>query len=111
MKKKNVLVILIITISYVVFAAIPRKDLTYNKINSFRGLRVGTSSFYDALRILGRPTASISSNKNQVVFTDNMYFFYKDLGLKLYGKAPSEKRLNDVKNIKILKILLEENES
>jgi hypothetical protein len=107
MNKNNILIILIITISYVVFASIPPKNLSYEKTKYFRGIRVGTSTFYDALRILGRPTTSISSNKNQVVFEDNMYFFYKEFGLKLYGKAPLKKRFKDIKNIKISKILIE----
>lgn len=77
----------------------------YKSVPYYRGLKVTVSNFNDALRILGKPNISNSTNKNQVKFKHNMYFHYKKLGVKIYGNNPGGFGLDTIKRVKIVKIM------
>ena len=82
-----------------------KKNKDYEEVISFRGLKARVSTFYDVIRILGRPTLSVSSDKRQIKFSRNMYFYYKKLGIKIYGNSASGFGLKTLKRTKIEQIL------
>jgi hypothetical protein len=107
MGKKALFLILLIITTCLFLIGWFRKSPQYIEVKQYRGIKVRYSTFYDVVKMYGKPDVSTASDGSEIVkFEYDLFFFYKKEGLKFYGKSGTGYGMRSIKKSPIFKIMV-----